>query len=108
VHIAGRLTLREDRTPLDLEAAERGNSSYFPGHVVPMLPEILSNGVCSLQEAVPRLCKSVFITYDDDAKPVRAERSPTRSSRAVNVCDTPSAGPDRRQGADPHPDGPST
>jgi ribonuclease R len=37
-----------------------------------MLPEILSNGVCSLQEAVPRLCKSAFITYDDQAKPIAA------------------------------------
>jgi ribonuclease R len=35
-----------------------------------MLPEILSNGVCSLQEAVPRLCKSAFITYDEDANPI--------------------------------------
>src|ERR1019366_5636111 len=39
-------------------------------YVIPMLPEVLSNGVCSLQEAVPRLCKSAFITYDDAAQPV--------------------------------------
>ncbi|HLL89802.1 MAG TPA: RNB domain-containing ribonuclease, partial [Tepidisphaeraceae bacterium] len=57
-------------SPLDEEARKRGNSTYFPGHVIPMLPEILSNGVCSLQEGVPRLCKSAFITYDADAKPV--------------------------------------
>ena len=38
-----------------------------------MLPEILSNGVCSLQEKVPRLCKSAFITYDEDAMPVSAK-----------------------------------
>jgi ribonuclease R len=37
-----------------------------------MLPEVLSNGVCSLQEGEPRLCKSAFITYDDGAQPVRA------------------------------------
>src|SRR5207249_206776 len=36
---------------------------------IPMLPEILSNGVCSLQEGVPRLCKSAFITLDDDCQP---------------------------------------
>jgi ribonuclease R len=58
-------------TPLDEEAESRGNSCYFPGHVIPMLPEILSNGVCSLQEAVPRLCKSAFITFDEDARPVK-------------------------------------
>jgi ribonuclease R len=70
VHIADVSYFVPEGTALDLEAAERGNSCYFPGHVIPMLPEILSNGVCSLQEAVPRLCKSAFITYDDDANPV--------------------------------------
>ena len=70
VHIADVSYFVKEGTPLDLEAAERGNSCYFPGYVIPMLPEILSNGVCSLQEGVPRLCKSAFITYDEDAKPV--------------------------------------
>lgn len=70
VHIADVSYFVPEGTPLDQEAAERGNSCYFPGYVIPMLPEILSNGVCSLQEAVPRLCKSAFITYDEDAKPV--------------------------------------
>src|SRR3954447_4269485 len=72
VHIADVSFFVPKGSPLDEEARKRGNSAYFPGHVIPMLPEILSNGVCSLQEAVPRLCKSVFITYDDDAQPVRA------------------------------------
>jgi ribonuclease R len=73
VHIADVSYFVEDDTPLDVEAQQRGNSSYFPGHVIPMLPEILSNGVCSLQEAVPRLCKSAFITYDADARPIRTK-----------------------------------
>ncbi|HEY7120708.1 MAG TPA: ribonuclease R [Tepidisphaeraceae bacterium] len=70
VHIADVSHFVPTGSPLDEEAAKRGNSAYFPGFVIPMLPEILSNGVCSLQEGVPRLCKSAFIRYNDKAEPV--------------------------------------
>lgn len=53
---------------LDKESARRGNSVYFPGKVVPMLPEALSNGVCSLNPLVNRLCVVVEMIISEDGK----------------------------------------
>ncbi len=66
VHIADVSTFVTTDSPLDVEAKARGNSVYLPGKVIPMLPEILSNGICSLQPQQKRFTKSAFITYNED------------------------------------------
>jgi len=51
---------------LDTEAVRRSTSVYFPSRVIPMLPEALSNGLCSLKPAVDRLCLACEITVSDN------------------------------------------
>jgi len=58
---------------LDDEAQQRGTSVYFPGRVVPMLPEALSNGLCSLNPDVDRLCMICEMTVDANGKIVRSK-----------------------------------
>ena len=72
VHIADVAHYIPSGSPLDEEAFERGNSCYLPRLVIPMLPEILSNGICSLQEGVPRFAKTAWMRYDTQGK-IRSE-----------------------------------
>jgi ribonuclease R len=57
--------------PLDKAAGERGNSTYFPDRVVPMLPEAISNGWCSLRPAEERGCMAVHIWIDAHGNKLR-------------------------------------
>ena len=52
--------------PLDREARIRATSIYYPGRVIPMLPEALSNGLCSLRPRVPRLCAVCRFSVDEN------------------------------------------
>src|SRR5881296_2529042 len=72
VHIADVAAYVEPGSALDREARRRGNSVYLPDRVIPMLPERLSNGVCSLNPGVDRLTHSVFIHFDKHGKTTSA------------------------------------
>lgn len=64
VHIADVAHYVRPNSALDKEALERSNSTYFPGKCVPMLPEELSNNLCSLRQDVIRLTVSVLMQFD--------------------------------------------
>lgn len=59
-------------THLDNDAKERGTSVYFPNYVVPMLPEKISNGLCSLKPNVPRLCVAAEMNFNWQGEMVKS------------------------------------
>ena len=59
-------------TALDREARKRGNSVYFPDRAIPMLPEALSNGLCSLNPEVDRLCLVCEMTLNAEGRIIRS------------------------------------
>ena len=73
-------------SPLDIEARRRGNSSYFPDRVVPMLPDRLSGDLCSLHEGVARACIAVRMQVDAEGQKIghRFVRGLMRSVASLN------------------------
>ncbi len=80
-------------TELDREAHRRGNSTYFPDRVVPMLPDRLSADLCSLHEGVDRPCIAVRLTLDAHGEKIahRFTRGWMRSHAALTYSDAQSA-----------------
>jgi len=80
-------------TPLDVEARLRGNSTYFPDRVLPMLPEALSNGLCSLRPNEDRACLAVHIWLDHNGRKRkhRFERGLMRSTARLTYEQVQSA-----------------
>ena len=85
VHIADVSHYVMPGTPLDHEAYQRGNSVYLPDRVIPMLPEALSNGLCSLRPNEDRLAFAAFLDIGRDGKIRRSRFAKTiiRSARRL-------------------------
>jgi ribonuclease R len=66
-----------EASPIDLEAYERATSVYFPGRCIPMLPEVLSNGICSLKPAVERLAMTAELLFDNQGRRVKSRFYPS-------------------------------
>jgi ribonuclease R len=77
VHIADVSHYVRPASPLDHEAFERSTSVYFPDLTLPMLPEKLSNDLCSLRPREPRLTVSALMDIGDDGRVRRTEFAPS-------------------------------
>ena len=110
VSIADVSAYVEPGSALDREAHKRGNSVYFPDRVVPMLPEVLSNGLCSLNPEVDRLCMTCELYFDHEGKITRSRffeavmRSHARLTytRVAEILDEPELVPAGQADLLPH------
>lgn len=114
VHIADVGHYVREGTALDREALARGTSIYLPGRVLPMLPEQLSNGVCSLRPDEDKFTMTALLTIDESGETVDTQllRTITRSNARL-VYDDVNAffdgdGAQREQLAGKHPELPQT
>ena len=73
VHIADVSHFVKVKTPLDREAKDRATSVYLPDRVIPMLPEIISNNLASLQPDKVRYCETCFIEFTPEGTPIASE-----------------------------------
>ena len=89
VHIADVSYYVRDGSALDMEARLRGTSVYFPERAISMLPERLSNGICSLNPGVDRLAMSALMEVDVEGRVVRYELCETviRSNERMTYTD---------------------
>ena len=89
VHIADVSFYVKEGTALDREALKRGTSVYFPGTVIPMLPPVLSENVCSLKAKKDRLTLSVVMRIDSagNLKESKIEESIIRSKERLTYTD---------------------
>jgi len=85
VAIADVATYVQPGTALDNEAQMRGTSVYFPNRVVPMLPEKLSNGICSLKPEVERLCLACELRIDATGETTRSRFFPAVMRSAARL-----------------------
>ncbi len=77
VHIADVPHYVPQNSPIDIDAFTKGTSYYFGGCVEPQLPHRLSNGICSLNDGVERLTKTILIEYDKDLNVVSRSLVPS-------------------------------